>query len=196
MSQRWWYLRRAVPWTALLGCCAAAVVVSLLLERWPSSAMVLLPALVASCAAGAAFVFDEATIAVVEVTPRGATWRRVARLAVAGVPLLVWTAAVWAAPGDLALDRGTWWVVGAAAVVLGVGAAAAASRRSVPMPGAALAPILVLGLFAPLVITMFLGWEPVYPVDGFTDSSGRFWTAVAVAGLLACAAALRPSPRR
>ena len=47
MSQLAWYLRRGAPWTPLLGCCAAALLLVVLLDRWPTTALVLLPALVA-----------------------------------------------------------------------------------------------------------------------------------------------------
>jgi hypothetical protein len=137
------------------------VVVTLLLGRWPAAALVLLPALVACCAGAAAFSFDEVTLAVVEVTPRGSTWRQVARLAVTVVPLTVWCVAVALAPGDLTLDRWSWWAVGGAAIALAVGLAALASRRSVPTPGVALAPVLVLGLIGVVLVGMFLGLEPV-----------------------------------
>ena len=76
-----WYLRRAIPWMALLGCWPGPCC---WWSRWTSGrrrALVLLPGLVAACAAAAAFCFDEVSLPVVEVTPRGAAWRRTARLA-------------------------------------------------------------------------------------------------------------------
>src|SRR5687768_14981620 len=196
MNQRWWYLRRAVAWTALLGCCAAAVLVAALVGRWPSSALVLLPALVACCAAAAAFTFDEVTLAVVEVTPRGATWRRSARLALAGLPLLVWSGVVWVSPGGLLVAQLAWWAVGAAAILLAVGLAAAASRRSVATPGSSLASLIVVSLGGVVVVGMFLGLDPLYPYDGGTGSTRGFWSAVAGAGALACVLGLRPGVRR
>lgn len=196
MSKQWWYLRRAVPWAALLGCCAGAVGVALLLERWPTSALVLLPVLLACCVAAAGFAFDEVTLPVVEVTPRGATWRRGARLAVAAVPLLLWGAVVWLRPGDLALDRVAWWAVGSAAIVLALGAAALASRRSVAAPGSVLAPVVAIALISPMVITSFLGWASVYPFGDLTATGQGLWWLVGGAGLVACAAALRPGVRR
>jgi hypothetical protein len=196
MRQRWLYLSRAVPWTALLGCCAAALLVTLLVGAWPSSALVLLPALVACCAAAAAFAFDEVTLPVVEVTPRGATWRRTARFALASVPLLVWSAVVWARPGDVLVGRLAWWTVGAAAILLAVGLAAVASRWSVPSPGSMLASGIVLSLVGVVVVAMFLGLDPVYPYEGSTGSSRGFWATVAGAGVLACVVALRPGLRR
>jgi hypothetical protein len=196
VSQQWWYLRRALPWAALLGCCAAAVVVAGLLARWPTSAVVLLPLLLACCAAAGGFAFDEVALPVVEVTPRGATWLRAARLAVSVVPLALWSAVVWLRPGDLALDEAAWWGVGGAAIALAVGAAATASRRSVPAPGNALAPIVAIALISPLVVTAFLGWSSVYPFDDLTDAAQGLWWFVGAAGVAACFAALRPGLKR
>jgi hypothetical protein len=196
MSRIAWYLRRGVPWTALLGCCAAAVAVAGLLARWPSGAIVLLPVLVACCAAAAAFCFDEQALAVVEVTPLGSSWRTLARLAVAGVPLALWTALVWLRPGDLPLDRPAWWLVGAAATGLGVGFAALASRRAVSTPGGSLAAALVLAAIGPVVVTSFLGTESIYPVGDFPAGVRTFWLGVGAAGVVAAGLALRPGARR
>ena len=187
-----WYLRRAIPWMALLGCCAGALLLALALDRWPTTALVLLPGLLAACAAAAAFCFDEVSLPVVEVTPRGATWRRTARLAVAGVPLGVWTLFVVARPGDLPLDRSAWWLLGFAAIGLTVGLAALASRHAVNNPGGSLAPAVVLVVISPVVISAFLGWDTLYPIGDFASGVLAFWLAVAGAGALACLAALRP----
>ncbi len=190
-----WYLRRAIPWMALLGCCAAALLLVLALERWPSTALVLLPGLLAGCAAAAAFCFDEVSLAVVEVTPRGAAWRRTARLAVAAVPLLVWSLAVMVRPGDLPLDRSAWLVVGFATIGLSVGLAALASRRAVANPGGPLAPAVVLAVISPVVIAAFLDWDSLYPIGDFASGVLTFWLAVAGAGAVACLVALRPGLR-
>lgn len=191
-----WHLRRGVPWAPLLGCCAAAALVFALLDRWPDSALMLLPTLVACCAAAAAFGFDETALAVVEVTPRGGQWRRGARLAVAGIPLLLWTAAVVLQPGDLPLHRPSWWLVGAAAIALTAGIAALASRQAVASPGGSLAAGVVLVVISPVILAAFLGWDSLYPVDGFSGGVRTFWLGIGVAGLLACLAALRPGVRR
>ena len=184
-----WYLRRGIPWMPLLGCCAGAVVLAVALGAWPSTALVLLPALLAACAGAAAFCFDEVALPVVEVTPRGATWRRTARLAVALLPLGLW--AVFVTVSDLPLSLGAWWMVGLAAVALTVGLAALASRHAVPTPGGSLAAGIVLAVISPVVICAFLGWDSLYPMDDFTTGVLTFWLAVAGAGALACAAALR-----
>lgn len=195
MTARWWYLRRGVAWPALLGCCAAATLVTGLLARWPSAALVLLPALLACCAAGSAFVFDEAAGALLAVTPRGSTWRRTTRLAAAGVPLGVWTAAVLSRPGDLPLHRPGWWLAGAATITLTAGLAALASRREFDAPGSVLVSVVTLAALAPVVVTMLLGWGSIYPVEGFADGAWAFWLAVTAAGALTCLAALRPGIR-
>jgi len=195
MSQVGWCLRRGVAWAPLLGCCAGALLLVAVLERWPGSALVLLPALVACCAGAAAFCFDEAALPVVEVTPRGGTWRRRARLAVAGVPLLLWVVAVALRPGDLALSRGPWWLVGFAAIMLAAGVAALASRYAVAAPGGPLAAGVVLAVIGPVIVTAFLGWDTPYPVDDFGTEVVAFWSAVAALAVLTCAAALRPALR-
>jgi hypothetical protein len=191
-----WYLRRAIPWMALLGCCAGALLLAAAVDRWPSTALVLLPALVAACAAAAAFCFDEAALEVVAVTPRGATWRRASRIGVALVPLSVWTVAVLLGLRNLPLSRGSWWLIGFAATGLTVGLAALASRRAVSTPGGSLAAAVVMAAISPVVVTAFLGWESPYPLGSFPSSALTLWLALAVAGVLACAVALRPGVRR
>lgn len=192
MSLVGWYLRRAIPWTALLGCCAGALLLALAVDRWPSTSLLLLPATLASCAAAAAFCFDERPLEVVAVTPRGASWRRTARLAVALLPLGVWTVVVGLRPGDLPLSRGSWSLVGAAAIGLTAGLAALASRRAVPTPGRSLSELVVLAALSPVVICGFVGWDSPYPVGTFPSGVVTFWLAVSAAGVLAGAAALRP----
>lgn len=187
-----WYLRRAIPWMALLGCLAGAIVLAVALDHWPGTAFVLLPGLLAACAAAAAFTFDETSLAVVEVTPRGATWRRTTRLATALLPLAVWALVVTVRPGNLPLSRASWLVVGLATIALTAGVAALASRHAVATPGSSLASVVVLGAISPVVICAFLGWGSIYPVDDFSASVLAIWLGLAGAGALACAAALRP----
>ena len=190
-----WYLRRAIPWMALLGCLAGAVVLAVALDRWPTTAMTLLPALLASCAAAAAFTFDEVSLPVVEVTPRGSVWRRTARLAAALLPLAVWALVVAVRPGDLPLSRGSWFLIGLAAITLTAGLAALASRHAVATPGGSLAALVVLALISPVVIGAFLGWDSLYPIGEFSAGVLAFWLGVAGSGVLACVAALRPGVR-
>ncbi len=196
MSPVAWYLRRAVPWTTLLGCSAGAVVVGVLLERWPSSTLVLLPTLLACCAAAAAFTFDETALAVVAVTPRGATWRRLARLGSAAVPFVVFAGVVAVRPGDLPLARGSWWLLGAGAIGLATGLAALASRHHVPRPGGALSGPVVLAVLGPVIVTAFLGWESIYPVGEFGTGVRNLWLGITGLGLVTCLLALRPGVRR
>ncbi|HEX5917514.1 MAG TPA: hypothetical protein VFY76_06640 [Nocardioides sp.] len=195
MAARWWYLRRGVAWPALLGCCVTALVVAALLERWPSTAVVLLPALLACCAAGAGFAFDEHAGAVVAVTPRGGAWRRTTRLGVVLLPLVVWGTVVLARPGDLPLDRWAWWAVGAATVALASGLAALAARREVDSPGSLLASVVAVVVLAPVVVTGFLGWESVYPVSDLPPGVWGFWVVVGAAGVAVWLAAVRPGVR-
>ena len=129
---------------------------------------------------------------VVEVTPRGATWRRTARLAVSVVPLGVWTLFVLVDPGDLPLHTSAWWVVGVAAIALTVGVAALASRHAVASPGGSLASLEVLAVISPVVISAFLGWDSLYPIGEFGPGVLTFWVAVAGLGALASVVALRP----
>ena len=62
-----WYLRRAVPWTALLGCLALAVGLTALVHRWEVLAGLALPLVCLLAVSGAAFAFDEPCTAVATV---------------------------------------------------------------------------------------------------------------------------------
>lgn len=192
MSQRWWYLRRGIAWPTMLGCAVAAGILTGALARWPSSAAVLLPTVLACCAAAAAFVFDERATAVVAVTPRGAGWRRTARLAVVVLPLTGWSAVVLARPGDLPLDRAGWWLVGGATIGLTAGLAAVASRRAVAAPSSGLAAVVTLAVLSPVIVTSFLGWDSVYPLGGFTRPAWTFWSLVGAGGVVSWLVAVRP----
>jgi hypothetical protein len=195
VSARLWYLRRGVAWLPLLGGCGAGLVVAALLARWPGDAVLLAPAVLACCAAAAAFVYDEAALPVVAVTPRGAGWRRSNRLGTALVPLSVWAPVVALRPGDVALARPGWWLLGGATVLLVAGSAAVASRRLVPSPGALLAPVVALAVIAPVTLAGLFSWGTVYPVGDFPDTVRTVWLGVALGGLAACAVALRPGLR-
>ena len=190
-----WYLRRAVPWTTLLGCSTGALVVAVLLERWPSSVLVLLPTLLACCAAAAAFSFDETALPVVAVTPRGAAWRRVARLGAAAVPFVVFACVVAVRPGDLPLARGPWLLLGAGAIGLTTGLAALASRRHVSRPGSSLSGPVVLAVLGPVVVTAFLGWESIYPVGEFGAGVRNLWLGISGLAVVTCLLALWPRLR-
>ncbi len=193
---RLWYLRHGVAWLPLLGACGAAVVTALLIARWPDDAFLLAPALLACCAGAAAFAFDENALPVVAVTPRGAGWRGVNRLGVALVPLSVWALVVALRPGDVALWRPGWWLLGGATVLLVVGSAALASRRLVPTPGALLAPVVAVAAVAPVTLSGMFSWGTLYPIGDFPEPVRIAWLAVALAGVGVGAVALRPGPRR
>jgi hypothetical protein len=178
LSIRLWYLRRGVAWLPLLTGCGGAVVIAGLLARWPDDAFLLAPALLACCAAAAAFAYDEDALAVVAVTPRGAGWRRVTRLGVTLVPLSAWALVVALRPGDVPFWRPGWWLLGGATVLLVAGSAAMASRR--------LVPTTLAGMFS---------WGTLYPIGDFPDTVRTVWLGVALSGAAVCAVALRPGLR-
>lgn len=182
----WWYLRRAIPWATLLACCGAALVAAGAVHRWPSTAVVLLPATLGCCAAAAAFVFDEPDTAVAAVTPRAA-WRRTARMAVALVPLALWLGLVLLLP----VAEG-WWLAGTASVLVTAGVAGLATRWRAAAPGAVLAAVVGIAVFVPLVLGSVLGTEFLYPYDGLVGVVGTFWTVTAGLGTVACLGALLP----
>ena len=114
----------------------------------PNAVGVLLRALLALCAAGAGFVFDEPASALVVVAPRGAGWRRTNAASVALLPVVVWFLVLLVA-GQRRPDRAAWRLVGAACVLLATAAAGLASRAQVTAPGASIAAVLALGLLQP-----------------------------------------------
>ncbi len=195
MRARRWYVRRGAAWHPVLLGCGAAVAAALLLVRWPNLAGILAPASLACCAAAAAFVFDEDALQVVAVTPRGTSWRRTSRIAVALVPLAVWAAVVAVRPGDVALARPGWLLVGGAAILLVTGVAALASRRLVPAPGPLLAPIAALAVVAPVTFAGLFSWGTLYPIGEFPDPVHAVWLWVALSGAAVCAWAMRPGLR-
>jgi len=195
LSARLWYLRRGVAWLPVLGSCGVATVAALLMVRWPGDAFLLAPAVLACCAASAAFAYDEDALPVVAVTPRGAGWRRANRLAAVLVPLSVWAVLVALRPGDVPLARPEWWLVGGAAVLLVTGAAALASRRLVPAPGSVLAPVVALAAVAPVTLSGMFSWGTLYPIGDFPDPVRTVWLGVALSGAAVCAVALRPGLR-
>jgi hypothetical protein len=195
LSTRLWYLRRGVPWLPVLGACAAAALTAVLLARWSDDAFLLAPALLACCAAAAAFAYDEDALPVVAVTPRGAGWRRVNRLAVTLVPLALWAVVVTLRPGGVQLSRPGWWLLGGATILLVAGSAALASRRLVPAPGALLAPVVAVTAVAPVTLSGMFSWGTLYPIGDFPDPVRTVWLGVALSGAAVCAVALRPGLR-
>jgi len=195
LNARLWYLRRGVAWLPLSGACGAAAIVTVILAWKPEDAFLLAPALLACCAAAAAFAYDEAALPVVAVTPRGAGWRRANRLAVTLVPLTLWAAVVTLRPGDVALSRPGWLLLGGATVLLVVGSAALASRRLVPTPGALLAPVVALTAVAPVTLSGMFSWGSLYPIGDFPDAVRTVWLGVALSAAVVCVVALRPGVR-
>lgn len=186
---RFWYIRRAVPWAALLGALSAAGLLTLLLHRWPEVSMVGLPLVAASCAAAAGFVYDEPAAAIASVTPRAGWWRGSARLLAALPPLVVVLLLLTAMPAELRLDRSGWWLIGAAFVLLALAPAAWAARNQVGRPGGAVAGGAVLLGITPVVLSMMLGWESIYPFGEFATRVEVLWATVALLGAVGCAAA-------
>ena len=195
MTARLWYLRHGVAWRPVLACCAAAAVAARLVVHWPDVAGVLAPTVLACCAGAAAFVYDEDALQVVAVTPRGAGWRRTARLGVTLLPLSVWAVVVALRPGDVAFVRPGWWLLGGATLVLVAGSAALASRRLVPTPGALLAPVVALAAVAPVTLTGMFSWGSLYPIGDFPHAVRTVWLGVALVGAGACMVAFRPGLR-
>lgn len=197
---RVWYLRRAVPWGALLGCLASAVFVAVLVHRWPDTGWIGLPLLVVSCAAAAAFVYDEPASAVASVTPRSGWWRGSTRLLTAILPLAVSVVLLTTMPAELRLDRGGWLLIAAACVLLTVTPAAWLAGRQVGRPGSAIASAAVIIGIAPLVLAAILGWESVFPLADVPDGIRKFWLVLAVGSGVCCLASLvtfgRPGIRR
>lgn len=189
---RLWYLRRAVPWAALLACCGLAGLAAASLHAWPGNAWGVLPVALAACAAASGFVFDELATAVTAVTPRGRTWAPSARLGPGLVPLGVFTALVASAPADLALDRSAWLLTGLGAVAVAAGAAACCARSQLPRPGPAVAGTVALLVLAPTIAGPFLEWESVFPWDGREGWVLAFWGALAAVGTALAAAACAP----
>lgn len=192
---RWWYLRHGLHWPPVLGCCLAAGLVAAVVEQWPATALALLPIMLGACAAAAGFLFDEPALAVVAVTPRGAAWRRTTRLGVVAAPAITWVLLVHAEPGQ-ALPVPGWLLAGIAASVLFAGLAALAGRHDVAAPGSQLAALAVVGALAPVVVTMFTGWDTPYPLDTFSSSAWWAWLVVAAVAGGVLVGALRPGLRR
>jgi hypothetical protein len=195
LSARLWYLRHGVAWLPVLACCTAAGATALLVVRRPDVAGLLAPTILACCAGAAAFVYDEDALPVVAVTPRGAGWRRTARLGVTLLPLSVWALVVALRPGNVPFARPGWWLLGGATLLLVAGSAALASRRLVQTPGALLAPVVALAAVAPVTFAGLFSWGTLYPIGDFPDPVRTVWLGVALCGAAVCAVALRPGLR-
>ncbi|MGH3348940.1 MAG: hypothetical protein ACRDO4_18325 [Nocardioides sp.] len=192
---RAWYLGRAIPWVALLGCCLVAGLAVAALHRWPDNAWAVLPLVLAACAAAAGFVFDDVATAVTSVTPRGGTWRRTSRLLAGLVPVAVWALLVATAPSELSLDASAWLLAGLAGAVAAAGAAAIGSRRQLARPGPTVAGAIVMLVLVPSVAGPFLEWEPVFPFGDYPGWVLGFWAGVLGVGMLLVGWAMRPGLR-
>lgn len=175
-----WYLRRAVPWSALLGCLATAGVLVGLAHWKDSTAGVALPLVALLSVAAAGFTLDEPALTVASVTPRS-DWAQRLRLSTSLLPLACGLGMLVAAPGSA--SEGDWALVlaglGGAIVLL----ASLGVRRGLARPGAALASGVVLVGLAPLVMGLLIDVPALYPLPGLTDRATSFWTLVLLASL-------------
>lgn len=191
---RFWYLRRAVPWAAIAGCLAAAVVLALMVRQWPEISLFGLPLLVGTCAAASGFAFDEPATAVASVSPRAGWWRGSTRYLGAVVPLAVCLVLLVAMPGELGLDLTSWFLISIGLVLSAVASAAWAARRQISRPGGAIAGAMVLLCLTPLVLSLLLGWESIYPVGPFPEWVRTLWMGVIAAGATVCLTGLPATP--
>lgn len=183
MTLSLWYLRRAVPWSALLGGLVAAGVLVALVHRWEDATGAALPVVALLAAAGAAFAHDEPAVAVTGVTPRGGRWAPNLRYAAALAPPVVGLGLLVAAPGTL--DRSDWALVVAGLAGTATALAGLASLRHVPRPGAAVAGLVVFLGLTPLAMGPFLDLPELFPSPGLTDGVTTSWAAVVAAAVVA-----------
>lgn len=80
-----WYIQRAVPWAALLGCLALAAAIIYPARHWELFGLEGIFVFSLTCGA-AGLCFDEPAIEIASVTPRANRWAKLARLATATVP--------------------------------------------------------------------------------------------------------------
>ncbi len=191
---RLWYLRRAVPWVAVISCLALAALLSAATHRWPTSAVVLLPFAVASGAAAAGFLLDDAGSALTGSTPRGGRWAEGSRLATLPVIGVLVLALVGPAAGAAGLSALAWSGVSLVSVALGL-AVARALRVRVPAPGTHVAVVLVLATALPFTVGALLGWVPPWPEDELSGWVAAFWASLAgVSALVLVSGLLRGDP--
>jgi hypothetical protein len=174
-------LLRAVPWPAVGGITAVAVVTGAGGIAWPGVAQILLPVSFALLAGAAAFVLDEPASAVVDVTPTGRVRRTAVRALVLLVPLGAGTGLVLA--GALRAVRLPWPAVGlalAGSVLLGF-AIACVARRYSGEPGtqasAAASFVLIVPGFLPFVARWVHPFPATGPQPGGLSSTAFWWMA-------------------
>lgn len=192
---RLWYVRRGASWAPLLTCCGIALVAGGGGRHWPGAAVLAQPTALACCAAAAAFVFDEPAVAVVTVAPRGAWWRRSARLALVSLPLLAWVAALGLLPDSTPTHRPSWLVAGVATTVVAAGVAALCARHQAAAPGAGIAAGVTGAVLTPVVVGPVAGWRPLLPLEAFPSWLMTLWCVVAALGLVVVGWAVRPGVR-
>lgn len=192
-------LLRAVPWPAVSGITAVAIVTGAGGIAWPGVAQILLPIAFALLAAAAAFVLDEPASAVVDVTPTGRGRRTAVRALVLLVPLGAGTALVLA--GARRAEELPWPAVGlalAGSVLLGF-AIACVVRRYSGEPGTQASAAAAFVLIVPGFLPFAAQWVRPFPVTGPDPgglSSTTFWWLAGTACLAAIAASVPESRRR
>lgn len=177
-----WYLRRAVPWAALLGGLLAAGLLLGAAHLWESFNAVALSLVALLGVAAAAFVYDEPAIAVTSVTPRGHRWAGSSRLAVGGAALAVTLGLLLLSPGDVHAPDWALVLAGLGGTVVLL--ALAGSRRQLPRPGAAIAPGVVLLGMAPMVLGLLFELRSPFPLSPLNDGLTAFWSAATVVSIL------------
>lgn len=188
---RLWYVRRAVPWRTVTGAGVLSLGLSGAVHVWPEVAAVLLPFALAAGAAGAGFLLDEDSAAVVAVTPRGGAWRLLSRLGLVWIPVTVVVTAMITLPGAAVVGRWPMAAAGTAACLLVAGAAAALGRLGIERPGPHLATATVGVTGLPFVLGPVLGLPPVFPLGPVPGWVPLLWWGVGLAGAVLLGLALR-----
>lgn len=187
MRDTGWYLRRAVPWSPVLGAVGLVVALIAAAHRWEEVEGLALTLAALVTVAAAALVYDDAAVAVTAVTPR-ARWAQWARLA-AGVAVLALGGAVLLT-GAGHTDRSDWALAVAALGGATLLVALVGRQRQVPRPGTPVASGVVLLGLAPLVVGLFLDLGSPYPAPGLTDAAATRWGVVAAVVWIALAVRL------
>jgi hypothetical protein len=186
-------LLRAVPWPAVGGITAVAVITGAGGLAWPGGAQILLAISFALLAGAAALVLDEPASPVVDVTPTGRGVRTAVRALALLVPLGAGAGLVLA--GALRAVRLPWPAVGLALagnVLLGF-AIACVVRRYRGEPGTQASAAAAFVLIAPGFLPPLAGWIHTFPLSGPHPpgpSSSTLWWITGSACLAAIAASV------
>lgn len=186
---RLWYLRRAVHWPAVLGCCVAALCTVAAVHRWPDVGAPALPFALAGCAAAAGFLLDEVATAVVAVTPRAERWRTGSRYAIALLPFGWWSGLVVWLPEAARGSASGWLLAGVAGCLLALGLAATGAGAGVSRPGAGVATGLTLLTAGWVAVGPVVGLPSPYPFPVAGQGRAWAWSAVGVLGVVLLARA-------